>query len=128
MPTAWLPSLALTISLQLVTAGASVGRVSTSNYIVSRGCNALALGAVALGRVRSALALCPGVLDALSKNMRSDSATHAIRARRGLRNKNGPPGGAGRWGRDGASGERRGESATATLGYGQVPCINLTIA
>jgi hypothetical protein len=36
-----------TVVLQLVTAGASIGRVSTSNYIVSRGCNALALGAVA---------------------------------------------------------------------------------
>jgi hypothetical protein len=39
--------LALTIALQLVTAGASIGRVSTSNDIASRGCNALALGAVA---------------------------------------------------------------------------------
>jgi len=41
------PPLALTIAFQLVTAGASIGRVSTASYIVSRGCNALALGAVA---------------------------------------------------------------------------------
>jgi hypothetical protein len=47
MTPVWLSPLALTIVLQLVTAGASTGRVSTSNYIVSRGCNALALGAVA---------------------------------------------------------------------------------
>jgi hypothetical protein len=40
--------LVLSIALQLVTAGASIGRVSTSNCIVSRGCNALALGAVAV--------------------------------------------------------------------------------
>ncbi len=36
------------VALQLVTAGASIGRVSTSNYIISRNCNALALGAVAV--------------------------------------------------------------------------------
>jgi hypothetical protein len=44
---AWLSSLTLTIALQVVTAGASIGRVSTSNYIVARGCTTLALGAVA---------------------------------------------------------------------------------
>jgi hypothetical protein len=48
MAALWLHSLALTIALQLITAGASIGRVSTSNYIISRGCNALALGAVAV--------------------------------------------------------------------------------
>jgi hypothetical protein len=47
MTAPWLSPLMLTAVLQLVTAGASIGRVSTSNYIVSRGCNALALGAVA---------------------------------------------------------------------------------
>jgi hypothetical protein len=47
MTALWLSPLMLTAVLQLVTAGASIGRVSTSNYIVSRGCNALALGAVA---------------------------------------------------------------------------------
>jgi hypothetical protein len=41
--------LVLSIALQLVTVGASIGRVSISNCIVSRGCNALALGAVAVG-------------------------------------------------------------------------------
>ena len=46
MTAVWLAPLALTIALQLVTAGASIGRVSTSKYIVSRGCNALTLGAV----------------------------------------------------------------------------------
>jgi len=47
MTALWLSPLMFTVVLQLVTAGASIGRVSTSNYIVSRGCNALALGAVA---------------------------------------------------------------------------------
>jgi hypothetical protein len=47
MTAAWLSPLALTTVLQLVTAGASIGRVSTFNDIVSRGCNALALGAIA---------------------------------------------------------------------------------
>ena len=46
MTAIWLHSLALTIALQVITAGASIGRVSTSDYIVSLGCNALALGAV----------------------------------------------------------------------------------
>jgi hypothetical protein len=46
MTAVWLPSLALTIALQVVTAGASIGRVSTSNCITSRGFNALALAAV----------------------------------------------------------------------------------
>jgi hypothetical protein len=40
------PLSALTIALQLITAGSSIGRVSTSNYIASRGFNALALAAV----------------------------------------------------------------------------------
>jgi hypothetical protein len=40
--------LASSITLQLVTTVASIGRVSTSTYIVSRGCNALTLGAVAV--------------------------------------------------------------------------------
>ncbi len=47
MTAIWFAPLALTITLQLVTAGASIGRVSTSNDITSRGCNALALGAIA---------------------------------------------------------------------------------
>src|SRR5215471_15712867 len=47
MTAAWLPPWALIIALQVVTASASIGRISTSNYIVSRGCNTLALGAVA---------------------------------------------------------------------------------
>ena len=47
MTALWLSPSMFTVVLQLVTAGASIGRVSTSNYIVSRGCNALALGAVA---------------------------------------------------------------------------------
>lgn len=47
MTAAWLPPWALIIVFQVVTASASIGRISTSNYIVSRGCNALALGAVA---------------------------------------------------------------------------------
>jgi hypothetical protein len=46
MTSVWLPLSALTIALQLVTAGASIGRVRTSNYIASRGFNALALAAV----------------------------------------------------------------------------------
>jgi len=47
MTAIWFAPLALTITLQLATAGASIGRVSTSNDITSRGCNALALGAIA---------------------------------------------------------------------------------
>jgi len=43
----WLPPWALIIALQAVTAGASIGRLTTSYYIVSRAYNALALGAVA---------------------------------------------------------------------------------
>ena len=43
----WLPPWALIIALQAVTASASIGRLTTSYYIVSRACNALALGAVA---------------------------------------------------------------------------------
>jgi hypothetical protein len=40
-------ALVLTVVLQLTAAVASIGRVRTSNYIASRGFNALALGAVA---------------------------------------------------------------------------------
>lgn len=47
MTAAWLSPWALIIALQVVTASASIGRISTPNYIVSRGCNALALSAVA---------------------------------------------------------------------------------
>ena len=47
MTAPWLGPFPLTIVAQLVTAGASIGRVSTSNYKVSRGCNGLALAAVA---------------------------------------------------------------------------------
>ena len=39
--------LALTVSFQLTSAVASIGRVRTSNYIYSRSFNALALAAVA---------------------------------------------------------------------------------
>src|SRR6516165_7515011 len=45
--TVWLPPWALIIALQAVTASASIGRLTTSYYIVSRAYNALALGAVA---------------------------------------------------------------------------------
>jgi hypothetical protein len=40
-------ALVLTVVFQLTAAVASIGRVRTSNYIASRGFNALALGAVA---------------------------------------------------------------------------------
>ena len=36
MTAAWLPPWALIIVFQVVTASASIGRISTSNYIVSR--------------------------------------------------------------------------------------------
>jgi hypothetical protein len=47
MTAAWLSPWALIIGLQAVTASASIGRITTPYYIVSRACNALALGAVA---------------------------------------------------------------------------------
>ena len=47
MTAVWLPPWALIMALQAVTAGASIGRLTTSYYIVSRAYNALALGAVA---------------------------------------------------------------------------------
>ena len=43
----WLPPWALIIVLQAVTASASIGRLTTPYYVVSRAYNALALGAVA---------------------------------------------------------------------------------
>ena len=47
MTAVWLSPWALIIALQAVTASASIGRITTPYYIVSRTCNALALGAVA---------------------------------------------------------------------------------
>jgi hypothetical protein len=47
MTAVWPPPWALIIALQAVTASASIGRLTTSYYIVSRAYNALALGAVA---------------------------------------------------------------------------------
>ena len=47
MTALWLTPWSLAIALQLVTAAASIGRISARYYVVSRGCNALALGAVA---------------------------------------------------------------------------------
>ena len=47
MTAVWLPPWALIIALQAVTASASIGRLTTSYYKVSRAYNALALGAVA---------------------------------------------------------------------------------
>ena len=47
MTAVWLPPWALIIALQVVTAGASIGRLTTPYYVVSRAYNALALGAVA---------------------------------------------------------------------------------
>jgi hypothetical protein len=47
MTAVWFDPFTLTIAAQLVTAGTSIGRVSTPNHKVSRGCNAVALGAVA---------------------------------------------------------------------------------
>jgi hypothetical protein len=47
MTAAWLPPWALIIVFQVVTASASIGRISTSNYIVARGFSAVALGAIA---------------------------------------------------------------------------------
>lgn len=47
MTAAWLSPWALIIALQFVTAGASIGRVITPNYILARGCSAVALGAIA---------------------------------------------------------------------------------
>jgi hypothetical protein len=41
------PALALTIAFQLITAGASIGRVTTPNYMIARGYSAVALGAIA---------------------------------------------------------------------------------
>jgi hypothetical protein len=47
MTVAWLPPWALIIVFQVITAGASIGRISTANYIVARGFSAVALGAIA---------------------------------------------------------------------------------
>jgi hypothetical protein len=47
MTAVWLPPWALIIALQAITASASIGRLTTRYYIVSRAYNALALGAVA---------------------------------------------------------------------------------
>jgi hypothetical protein len=47
MAVVWLSPLALIIVLQLITAGASIGRVTTPNYILARGYSAVALGAIA---------------------------------------------------------------------------------
>jgi hypothetical protein len=47
MAAMWLTPWSLTIALQLIAAAASIGRISTRYYVVSRGCNALALAAVA---------------------------------------------------------------------------------
>jgi hypothetical protein len=41
------PALALTIAFQLITVAASIGRVTTSNYILARGYSAVTLGAIA---------------------------------------------------------------------------------
>src|SRR5215467_15572601 len=46
MAAMWLTPWSLTIALQLIAAAASIGRISTRYYVVSRGCNALALAAV----------------------------------------------------------------------------------
>jgi hypothetical protein len=47
MTAMWVPSFVLTIALQLVTAGASIGRITTPNYILARGYSSVALGAIA---------------------------------------------------------------------------------
>jgi hypothetical protein len=94
----------------------------------------LPLGAIALGRVRAALALCARLLGALSRRglgppqflfsrkqktvgqgppyegFAVDPARCGGRRNPATHQKKRPAWGAGRWGRDGASGERRGES------------------
>ena len=47
MTSVWFSPWVLIIGLQLVTVGASIGRVITPNYILARGYSAVALGAIA---------------------------------------------------------------------------------